>query len=370
MWGHVFDRIAKAAKPTVVERWQKKARSSDTNNLHAALFEVFGPALFYHPKDRPIVDADDRLPGYDFSVDLGSSKVLQVSLKDLRPADYERKLRGFAEGLRDDLKRRLPASARPMLRVFVPETSSTQFLSSEREALVDAIIAALAASQHRVQVGPWSALIDELAPIDGNTFARTGPSFTLLLAAKHGPNENQRLSSNAIDVACGKFREHCSEVGSTIANVFMIKIPTSVNIEEARAAVQAAFASSANACVSAGYLYRASWLTRNGGASFYIGHEIYEEKNPLATVPLDAVCPKMSLAIPFGQVQVPVPVRELRVGDELHIVDGEHAVLLGSHVYEGRDIRLVARHGVELIHDDGRGRSVIYAGHDDRLILL
>ena len=171
-------------------------------------------------------------------------------------------------------------------------------------------------------------------------------------------------------MACAKLRKHCSAVGNSVANVFLIKIPTSVNIEDARAAIRDAFASPANACVSAGYLYRASWLTRNAGETFYVGHEIHEEKNPLATVPLDSVCPKMSLAIPFGQVQVPIPTRELRIGDDLHIIDGEHAVLLGSHVYQGSAINLVAKHGIEVVWDRGGDRSVVYAGHDDRLVLL
>lgn len=369
MWGTALARLKPAVAESVWARWQASVRRADANHCLGTMFEIFAAALF-QDATHPVLSPNDRQPGFDFGLDVGSGNRVHVSVKNLLPSQHETNMRVFAEALRADLKARLPLGVRLSIRAFARGSATPQFLDSERHALVSAIIGAITVQARRVRdVGPWSVLLDPLKPFDGNVFADGAASFTAVVAMEHAPNENQRVASNSIEVACEKFRRHAA-TGAGVANVFFIKIPTSVDVEEARQAVRDALARPTNSAISGGYLYRASWLTDDSGLNFYVGHEIYEDKNMAADVSLDRVCPKISLPIPFGRVQTVVPRWELHVGDEVHVVDGEHAVVVGSHTYQGAPRSSVARHGIELLWERGGRREVLFEGHDDRLVLL
>jgi hypothetical protein len=75
-------------------------------------------------------------------------------------------------------------------------------------------------------------------------------------------------------------------------------------------------------------------------------------------------------AVPFGRAQKEIPRQEVHIGDHTYVLDGEHAVLVGSHVYRWPTEGLVARHGIEVLLDRNGERERIVPGHDDRLVLL
>lgn len=340
-FGSLLDNMERSIPAASLSEIMDRVKSEALGDRSGALFELTAGAMMVSPGCSVSFPPVGN-PGFDLVLHLKGNKQVRVSCKVLNASTHAIEFRRFSTELQTDLVKELNGSGPAFQLLGGPLQGTARTYPDTCDVarhLAGHVRSWNGQSKTETEYRDWffGFLGMEKAP-DGFTWSRLPDtvSHTVVLTAEFSEHEQKRFNDRMED-ACANITRHGVGVGPSIANLIMIKVPTSISIATATSWLNEYFVQAGWLHVCGAIVYRPSIVYDSGFRDTVLGHELSVVENRSASALVESffneIC-TMEMKFPMGVILTEEPRTELRVGNDTANIGGSYMYVRGHHVFE------------------------------------